>query len=117
MAGPMATFTSGKSRFTAWAITWDVEWRSVGKGSGRQSNSPANSRCRASSSDDSAMAPLFQKQQSITGHSPVMLATPSLAHARPASDAHPQTAAVKRNGRLGRFRTADLYRVKVALSH
>src|SRR6185295_6804321 len=116
MAGPMATFTSGKSRFTAWAITWDVEWRSVGKGSGRQSNSPANSRCRASS-DDSAMTLLFQRQQSIPGLRPVMLATPSLAHARPASDAHPQRAAVKRNGRLGRFRTADLYRVKVALSH
>src|SRR5258705_12390969 len=116
MAGPIATFTSGKSCFTAWAITWDVEWRNVGRGSGRQSNPPANSSCRVSSAE-SAMVPLFQRQQSITGLRPVMLATPSLAHARPASDAHPQRAAVKRNGRLGRFRTADLYRVKVALSH
>src|SRR5215470_8510711 len=49
MAGPIATFTSGNSRFTACAITWEVEWRSVGRGSGMQSNSPAKLRCRASS--------------------------------------------------------------------
>ena len=56
----MATFTSGNRRFTACAITCEVEWRSVGKGSGRQSNSPAMLRCRASSSA-SAMLSLSQK--------------------------------------------------------
>src|SRR6185295_6968257 len=116
MAGPMATLTSGKRRFTAWAITWDVEWRSVGRGSGRQSNSPANSRCRASS-DASAMAPLFQRQQSITGLRPVMLATPQPLTRDQLAMRTPKWLLLKQNGRLGRFRTADLYRVKVALSH
>ena len=44
MAGPMATLTSGKSCFTACAMTCEAEWRKVGKGSGTQSNSPLSLR-------------------------------------------------------------------------
>src|SRR5262245_31971701 len=50
----MATFTSGNSCRTAWAITCEVGCRRVGRGSGTQSNSPASFRCRSSS--DSAIS-------------------------------------------------------------
>jgi hypothetical protein len=40
----MATRTAAKSRFTACAITCDVEWRRVASGEGSQSKSPVSLR-------------------------------------------------------------------------
>jgi hypothetical protein len=68
-------------------MTCEVEWRSVASGEGSQSNSPVSLRWR-SSSDRGALVLRNQRNENQ-----------------------------RNDGRLGRFRTADLLCVREALSH
>src|SRR6266478_1036907 len=61
-------------------------------------------------------SPLPRDKKASRGLRPVMLRTPSATDVLPVPDDADSSKAGERNGRLGRCRTADLYRVKVALS-